>query len=221
MPSSDIPLTPTPCTAAALKALLEEMPILANDGSTFRIQHRSSAMSAAPLSAPDGTFAAGPGPLLTDLEAPQSAPGEAVEKLRSTEQDTPQSSMPVLEASHRGSLILSVFLEPRTGRFRFRMSEEVLQYSDADYAAVIRAVRRYTPSWTFDLHPRPPRVPISSKPARPMLPGCWILWRSTWCRPMDRCCCSSNALLMPGCSVRRVIAVHRRRRRRWLPRPSP
>ena len=114
------------------------MPVLANDGSSFRVHHRSSAMTSAPLASADAD------PISTDPDMPQSAQTgrhEAAGKLHTADQGFPQSSMPVLEASHRGSLILTVFLEPRTGRFRVRPSEEVLQFSEADYAAVIRAVR--------------------------------------------------------------------------------
>ncbi len=134
--------------AVALQTLLMEMPSLANNGSSFRIHHRSSAMSAAPLVTAD-TASTGPSTLSADTEAlPSGSP-----KQRTAEQPPgslagpaperqPQSSMPVLEASHRGSLILSAYIEPRTGSFRVRPSEEVLQFAEMDYTAVVRVVRR-------------------------------------------------------------------------------
>ena len=126
------------------------MPSLANDGSSFRIHHRSSAMSVAPLATADAALL-GAGTLPTTTEAPQ--PGSTEQ--RSTEQPQPQgsfpraapeqplSSMPVLEASHRGSLILTAYIEPRTGSLRVRPSEEVLQFAEMDYTAVVRVVRRH------------------------------------------------------------------------------
>ena len=130
---ADVPI------AVALKSMLTGMPSLANDGSSFSIQHRSSAMSVAPLATADAA-PLGPSTLPVDsAEAPLS--GGAGH--RAAEQ--PQSSMPVLEASHRGSLILTAYVEPRTGTFRVRPSEEVLQFAEMDYTTVVRVVRRSLP----------------------------------------------------------------------------
>ena len=126
--------------------MLMDMPSLANDGSSFRIHHRSSAMSAAPL-APADASSMGPSTLPADAEAPPPSstmqrPAEQPQgSLPEAAPEQPQSSMPVLEASHRGSLILTAYIEPRTGSFRVRPSEEVLQFAELDYTAVVRVVR--------------------------------------------------------------------------------
>ena len=125
-----------------------EMPSLASDGSTFSIQHSSSAMSTAPLTTAEAA-SMGPSTLPIDSAATLlGVSGSAEQRAEGETQgssDAPpeqrQSTMPVLEASHRGSVILIAFIEPRSGRFRVRPSEEVLQFADMDYTAVVRAVR--------------------------------------------------------------------------------
>ena len=124
------------------------MPTLADEGTTFRIQHSSSAMSTASLATADAE-SAGLSSLTIESEAPlsgvsgvteQRAAEPAQDKLGAAAEQ-PQSSMPVLEASHRGSKILLAFIEPGTGRFRVRPSEEVLRFAEMDYTAVVRVVR--------------------------------------------------------------------------------
>ena len=143
----------------ALQTLLRRMPSLANDGSTFRIQHRSSAMSAAPLAAADAA-SMGPSTLPADTEAPpsgsasQRTAGQPQGSLPEAALEQPQSSMPVLEACHRGSLILTAYIEPWNGSWRVRPSEEVLQFAEMDYTAVVRVVRRRLPCCSCRVEPQ-------------------------------------------------------------------
>ena len=219
--------------AAALKALLEAMPVLANDEAAFRIQRRSSAMAAAPLAAADASHAVGAGPLAATPEAPPSA--EPASSPPSPEQDSPQSSMPVMEASHRGSLILSVFVEPRSGRFRFRMSEEVLQFSETDYAAVIHAVRRQTVMSPCFMHVHlfRPQHASASRCYRSVLRVCLMCAPLQQHRPcvthrgtvtvaaaahLARAGCSTNGA--PSCSDRGEGAGLPKRRRQPCRRPG-